>query len=72
MLGGAEVDRMAIGVGGRSGFGGYPGSGQPLFHLMEGDLSHLSSLLRGEGVPDERPVFQVGRWGGDGEGESLW
>ena len=67
MLGGAEVDRMAIRVGGRSGLGSYPGSGQPLFYLVEGDSSHVSSLLRDEGVPDGRPV---GRWAGDGEGES--
>ena len=67
MLGGAEVDRMAIGVGGRSGLGRYPGLGQPFFYLVEGDLSPVSALLRGEGVPDGRPV---GRWAGDGEGES--
>ena len=67
MLGGAEVDRMAIRVGCRSGLGRYPGSGQPLFYLVEGDSSHVSSLLRGQGAPDGRPV---GRWAGDGEGES--
>ena len=67
VLGGAEVDRMAIRVGGRSGFGRYPGSGQPLFYLVEGGSCHVSSLQRGEGVPDGRPVE---RWAGDGEGES--
>ena len=72
MLGGAEVDRMAIGVGDGSGLGGYPSAGQPFFHFMEGDLSHVSLLLRGEGVPDGRQVSQVGRGTGDGEGESPW
>ena len=62
VLGGAEVDRMAIRVGGRRGLGRYPGAGQPLFHLVEGDLSHVRALLRVEGFPDGRPVLQVG-WG---------
>ena len=70
MLGGAEVDRMAIRACGRRGLGRYPGSGQPLFHLVEGDLSHVR--LRGEGVPDGRPVLQVG-WGAAVGGKGcLW
>ena len=63
VLGGAEVDRMAIRVCGRRGLGRYPGSGQPLSHLVEGDLSHVRALLRGEDVPDGPSVLQVG-WGG--------
>ena len=67
MFGGAEVDRMAIRVGGRRCLGRYSGLGQALFHFVEGGLSHVLTLPRGERVPDGRPV---GRWAGDGEGES--
>ena len=67
MFGGAEVDRVAIRVCGRRGLGRYPGLGQALFHLVEGGLSHVRTLLRCKSVPDGRPV---GKWAGDGEGES--
>ena len=56
MLGGAEVDRMTIGVCDGNGLGGYPSAGQPFFHFVEGNLSHVSLLLGGEGAPDGRQV----------------
>ena len=59
---------MTIGVCGRRVFR-YLGTGESLFHLVEGGPCHVCTLLSGEGVPDGRPVFQVG-WGAavDGEG----
>ena len=68
MLGGAEVDRVAIGVGGRRG--GDVGAGKTLFHLVEGGPCEVCALLRGESGPDGRPVVQVG-WGGAVGGKSC-
>ena len=38
------------------------GAGEALFHLVDGGPCQIRALLRGEGVPDVRPVVQVG-WG---------
>ena len=51
---------MTIGVCGRGV--SYVSTGASLFHLVEGGPCHVCTLLRGEGVPDGRPVVQVG-WG---------
>ena len=52
MLGGAEVDRMTIEVGDGSGLGGDPSAGQPYFHFMKRNLSHVRLLNGCEGAPD--------------------
>ena len=51
---------MAIGVGGRRGSD--VGTGEALFHLVDGGPCQIRALPCGEGAPDVRPVVQVG-WG---------
>ena len=60
MLGGGEVDRVAIGGGGSIGRRGYPGVGQAFFHLAEGDLRQFSLLRVVKAGPDGREVSKVG------------
>ena len=72
MLGGAEVDRMAIGVGYGGGLGRDPSAGQPYFHVVERDLGHVSLLSWCKCTPDGRQVSEVRRRAGDAEGEGPW